>query len=87
MSAPQEKPKPIPNRVQHYREKILALSKTEFARMCDLSDKTIQRIELQQRGFRKTTYYRIYNVMKTELAKNGHGDLALNDLYPGVDLD
>ena len=59
----------------------LGLSRVELARLADLSEKTIDRVERGNQAFRDTTYRKIFNALNKARAKEGLGALAYSDLF------
>lgn len=82
--------KPVPNpptqpppstKVHDYREE-LGLSKVDLARLANLSEKTIARIERRQMGFRAVTYRKIFNGLNKARRREGHKELSFEDVFP-----
>ena len=59
----------------------LGLSRVELARLADLSEKTIDRVERGNQAFRDTTYRKIFNALNKARAKEGLSALAYSDLF------
>ena len=81
-------PKRVPNRLETIRVE-LGLSKAELARLSDLSEKTITRLEDQMDGhrengerFRAVTYSRILNALNSVRRKIGKAELSQADVFP-----
>lgn len=74
-------PAPIPNNVRQYR-KELGLSKVELARLSNLSEKTISRIEKEAEAFALTTYYKVRNGLNKARRNEGEPDLTVGGLFP-----
>jgi predicted transcriptional regulator len=78
-----KKPSPTPptNNLHQYREE-LGLSKVDLARLAELSDKTIARIEKKKEVFRSITYRRIFNALNKVRRKEGLSELDFEQLFP-----
>jgi predicted transcriptional regulator len=76
---------PIPNSLKEQRENILGLSKKQLSDYCEVSEKTIQRIERFKRGFRRTTYTKILNGINRARKKDDLKPLAVKELFPSLD--
>jgi DNA-binding XRE family transcriptional regulator len=72
---------PPSNRVHEFREE-LGLSKVDLGRLANLSEKTIARIERQQKGFRTVTYRRVLNGLNRMRRREGHKELSFEDVFP-----
>jgi predicted transcriptional regulator len=74
-------PPPPANNLHEYREEV-GLSKTDLAKLSDLSDKTIARIEKQKETFRSTTYRRVFNALNKARRKESMAELKFDDVFP-----
>jgi len=74
-------PKPPANNVHEYRRE-LGLRKVELARLSGLSDKTIQRIERQEKNFEETTYRKIFNALNKQRRKDELPELRYEEVFP-----
>ena len=71
---------PPPNRLREMRE-MLGLTRADLARLSDVSDKTIARVESSQRGFREVTYRRILNGLNMGRNRRGLASLSFDSLF------
>jgi len=68
------------NRVKDLRFE-LGLTRVELAKLADLSEKTVDRVERANQAFRETTYRKIFNALNKARAKEGLSTLAYQDLF------
>ena len=69
------------NRVRESRVE-LGLTKVELAKLASLSEKTVDRVEKGQRGFRETTYRRLFNALNKARVRESLSLLAYTDVFP-----
>jgi predicted transcriptional regulator len=77
-------PIPNPNHLQQYREE-LGLPKTELARLADLTDKTIGRVEKAKEAFRRVTYRKILIALNKARKSEAMAPLELSDVFPTLE--
>jgi predicted transcriptional regulator len=68
------------NHVKNLRVE-LGLTRVELAKLADLSEKTVDRVERGNQAFRETTYRKIFNALNKARAKEGISALAYPDLF------
>ena len=79
---PQDKPPTSSGGPRLKEQRVeLGLSRVELARLADLSEKTIDRVERGNQAFRDTTYRKIFNALIKARAKEGLSALAYSDLF------
>jgi len=59
----------------------LGLTRVELAKLAELSDKTVDRVERGNQALRETTYRKIFNALNKARAKEGLSALAYQDLF------
>ena len=59
----------------------LGLTRVELARLADLSEKTLDRVERGAQSFRETTYRKIFNALNKARTKEGLPALVYQDLF------
>ena len=59
----------------------LGLTRVEFAKLAELSDKTVDRVERGNQAFRETTYRKIFNALNKARAKEGLSALVYKNLF------
>ena len=72
---------PPQNAVHELREE-LGLSKVDLARLANLSEKTIARIERRIQGFRAVTYRRVLIGLNKARRHGGKTELSYQDVFP-----
>lgn len=84
---PKKEPAPIPNSLKDQREKVLGLSKKDLSRLCDVSEKTIQRVERHKRGFRRVTYTKILKGVNKARKKDDLAPIPIEELFPSLSVE
>jgi transcriptional regulator with XRE-family HTH domain len=72
------------NRVKDLRVE-LGLTRVEFARLAELSEKTLDRVERGAQTFRETTYRKIFNALNRARTKEGLSALGYQELFRSGD--
>jgi DNA-binding XRE family transcriptional regulator len=78
-------PPPIPNTLKAQREEVLGLSKKELSAFCDISEKTIQRIERNKRGFRRVTYTKVLKGVNKARKQDDLKPIGIKQLFPSLE--
>jgi len=68
------------NRVKNLRVE-LGLSRVQLAKLADLSEKTLDRVERGNQAFRETTYRKVFNALNKARAKEGLPALVYQNLF------
>jgi predicted transcriptional regulator len=71
---------PRSNRVKDLRLE-LGLTRVELAKLADLSEKTVDRVERGKQDLRETTYRKIFNALNKARIKESLDALAYQDLF------
>jgi len=72
---------PPENNVHRFREEA-GCSKADLAKVAELSEKTVARVERRKQVFRRTTYYKILNALNQVRQRAGLDKVTFEELYP-----
>jgi predicted transcriptional regulator len=82
-----QSPQPLQNSLKNQREQVLGLSKVDLSNFCGVSEKTIQRIERNERGFRRITYTKVLNGVNKARKKADLKQISIKQLFPSLEDD
>jgi DNA-binding XRE family transcriptional regulator len=68
------------SRVKNLRVE-LGLTRVQLAKLADLSEKTVDRVERGNQVFRETTYRKVFNALNKARAKEGMAALVYQKLF------